>query len=144
MAELVTLRTFDNYVTAHIVKARLEAEGIACVLKDENTVVMQWHISNAIGGIKLQVARCDVATAEHILQVTEQETRARQSTVGFWDEEDMDQLDPNNRICIHCGSKNTRKEDYNKKPAFLSWLLLGFPLFFKSDKWHCFHCGADF
>ncbi len=144
MAQLITLRTFDNYVTAHIVKAKLENEGIACVLRDENTIVMQWHIANAIGGIKLQVAACDYATAEHVLAVTEQEALAEQGTIGFWDEEDIDQLDPNNRICIHCGSKNTRKGDLRKRPAMLSWLLLGFPLFFKSDKWHCFHCGADF
>lgn len=144
MTELVTLRTFDNYVTAHIVKSRLEAEGVMCVLQDEHTIAMQWHIAHAIGGIKLQVPAAALDTALHILEVTEQEALAEQGTIGFWDEEDIDQLDPNNRICIHCGSKNTRKEDYSKRPAFLSWLLLGFPLFFKSDKWHCFHCGSKF
>lgn len=141
---LTTLRTFDNYVTAHIVKTKLEGEGIRCVLIDENTVTIQWHIANAIGGIKLKVSIKDVEHANHILEVTEKEAIAESQTVGFWDDEDIDQLDPNNRICIHCGSQNTRKDDYNKKPAILSWLLLGFPLFFKSDKWHCFHCGEKF
>ena len=141
---LTTIRTFDNYVTAHIIKAKLETEGIRCVLIDENTVTMQWHIANAIGGIKLKVANADVAHANHILEVTEKEAYAESQTVGFWDDEDIDQLDPNNRICIHCGSQNTRKDDYDKRPAILSWLLLGFPLFFKSDKWHCFHCGSKF
>lgn len=140
MAKLVTLRTFENYVTAHIVKSRLEAEGIACVLQNEHTIVMQWPIASANGGIRLEVAECDCATAEHVLEVIEQEALAVQSTIGFWDEEDIDQLDPNNRICIHCGSKNTRKEDYSKRPAMLRWLLQGLT----SDKWHCFHCGADF
>lgn len=144
MNTLVTLRTFDNYVTAHIVKAKLEAEGILCLLKDEHTIALQWHIANAIGGIKLQVPAASLQKAEHILAVTEEEALANQETIGFWDEEDVDQLDPNNRICVHCGSKNTRKEDYSKRPAMLSWLLLGFPLFFRSDKWHCFHCGAKF
>jgi len=144
MPALVTLRTFDNYVTAHIVKSKLEAEGIHCVLKDENTITLQWHIGNAIGGIKLQVPADQVHIADHILQETEQEAQQQSETIGFWDDEDMDQLDPNNRICIHCGSRNTRKEDYSKKPTMLTWLLLGFPLFFKSDKWHCFHCGAKF
>ena len=141
---LTTLRTFDNYVTAHIIKAKLETEGIRCVLMDENTVTMQWHMAMAIGGIKLKVANADVARANHILETTEKEAYAESQTVGFWDDEDIDQLDPNNRICIHCGSQNTRKDDYDKRPAMLSWLLLGFPLFFKSDKWHCFHCGAKF
>ncbi|WP_118976835.1 putative signal transducing protein [Taibaiella koreensis] len=140
MARLITLRTFDNYVTAHIVKSRLEAEGMACVLQNEHTIAMQWHMAEANGRIRLQVAECDKAMAEHVLAVIEQEALAVQSTIGFWDEEDIDQLDPNNRICIHCGSKNTRKEDYSKRPAMLRWLLQGFA----SDKWHCFHCGADF
>jgi hypothetical protein len=144
MAALITLRTFDNYVTAHIIKAKLEAEGIQSVLIDENTVTMQWHIANAIGGIKLKVASMDVANANHILEVTEQEAFADSQTVGFWDDENIEQLDPNNRICIHCGSQNTRKDDFNKRPAMLTWLLLGFPLFFKSDKWHCFHCSSKF
>lgn len=143
MTKLVTLRTFDNYVTAHIIKSRLEAEGIACVLKDEHTISLQWHIAYAIGGIKLQVPATAFETAAHILAVTEQEALASQDTIGFWDEEDIEQLDPNNQICIRCGSKNTRKEDYSKRPA-INWLLLGLPLFFKSDKWHCFHCGTKF
>ena len=143
MAALVTLRTFDNYVTAHIVKSRLEAEGITCALKDENSIVMQWTWANALGGIKLQVLAAQQAKAEHLLQTTEEEVLAERETPGFWDE-DTEQLDPNNRLCVHCGSKNTRKDDYDKKPAVLSWLLLGFPLLFKSDKWHCFHCGEKF
>jgi hypothetical protein len=144
MINLTTIRTFDNYVTAHIIKAKLETEGIEAVLIDENTVTMQWHIANAIGGIKLKVAESDIEHALHILETTEQEAIADSQTPGFWDEEDIDQLNPDNRICIHCGSQNTRKDDYDKKPAILSWLLLGFPLFFKSDKWHCFHCGKKF
>jgi len=144
MVNLTTIRTFDNYVTAHIIKARLETEGIEVFLIDENTVTMQWQISHAIGGIKLKVAEPDAVRALYILETTEREAIAESETPGFWDEEDVEQLNPDNRICIHCGSQNTRKDDYNKKPVILSWLLLGFPLFFKSDKWHCFHCGKKF
>jgi hypothetical protein len=143
MSPLVTLRSFDNYVTAHIVKSRLEAEGIVCTLKDEHTVIMQWTWANAIGGIKLQVLEREQERAEEILRQTEEEALAERETVGFW-EEDTEQLDPGNRVCIHCGSRNTRKDDYEKKPAILSWLLLGFPILFRSDKWHCFHCGEKF
>lgn len=143
MARLVTLRAYDNYVTAHIVKARLESEGIPCYLKDEQTIVMQWVWSNALGGIKLQVAATDKERAEALLQQTEEEAEIEKETPGFWDE-DTEQLDVNNRICVHCGSRNTRKVELNKKPAFISWLLLGFPLLFESKKWHCFHCGEAF
>lgn len=143
MTKLVTLRAYDNYITAHIVKAHLEAEGIRCYLKDENTIVMQWVWSNALGGIKLQVAQEDKEQAETLLADTEQAAAQERETPGFW-EEDTEQLDRNNRICIHCGSRNTSKQEFNKRPIFLSWLLLGFPLLFGSQKWHCFHCGKDF
>lgn len=143
MEELETLRVFDNYVTAHIIKSRLEVEGVFCVLKDENTITMNWLWSNALGGIKLQVKSSDFLRAEQILQDQETLFKENKDSPGFW-EEDTEQLNPDNRICIYCGSKNTRKIEYEKRPAFLMVLLLGFPLLFQSKKWHCFHCGKKF
>lgn len=143
MEAWTTLKEYDNYITAHILKARLEEEGIPCFLKDEHTVVMQWHLSRALGGIKLQVRGEDLDRAKAYVKEWEAEALAEQETPGFW-ETDTEQLDPNNRICIHCGSKNTRSIDFDKKPAFISWLLLGFPIGVKSNKWHCFHCGKEF
>lgn len=55
--ELVTVKTFDNYFTANIILTRLHAEGIICFLKDENTVTIDPILCNAIGGIKLVVAK---------------------------------------------------------------------------------------
>jgi hypothetical protein len=144
MSTFVTIRTFDNYVSAHIVKGKLETDGITCVLKDENVITMQWHLGIALGGIKLQVLEAEVDDANFILDALEEESGLMQEAMIEADEEDMEQLNPSNKVCIHCGSKNTRRNDYSKTPAMLSWLVLGFPLFFKSDKWHCFHCGVKF
>jgi hypothetical protein len=55
--ELVTVKTFDNYFSANIILTRLHAEGIVCFLKDENTVTIDPILCNAIGGIKLIVAK---------------------------------------------------------------------------------------
>jgi hypothetical protein len=33
---MITIKTFDNPVEAHILKSRLESEGIHCYLFDEN------------------------------------------------------------------------------------------------------------
>src|SRR5690606_25117887 len=121
----------------------LEAEGILCSLRDEHTVLMQWAWSRAVGGIKLQVPESQLQQAEALLGQMEANAAAEQETPGFIDE-DTSQLNPDNRICIHCGSKNTRQENFDKVPAFLSWILVGFPIFFKSRKWHCFHCGEKF
>jgi hypothetical protein len=59
--ELVTVKTFDNYFSANIILTRLHAEGIICFLKDENTVTIDPILCNAIGGIKLIVAKEDEA-----------------------------------------------------------------------------------
>lgn len=144
MSKLVTIRTFDTYLPAQILKGRLESEGIPCHLKDEQSVTMYWFWSGALGGVKVQVLETDRDSAEALIRSTELQHEAEQATPGFWDDDDIDQLDPGNRICIHCGSRNTRRHDYKKRRAFLSILLLGFPLMFRSDRWHCFHCGEDF
>jgi hypothetical protein len=65
--DFITVATFWNPAEAHVVRSRLEAEGIRAYLADEMTVTMDWLLSNAIGGIKLQVAEKDAARALRVL-----------------------------------------------------------------------------
>jgi hypothetical protein len=53
MEELITIATFNNTVEAHLIRARLESEGIRCYLQDDilNTLIP----SGPFGGVKLQV-----------------------------------------------------------------------------------------
>ena len=68
MAErLVTVRSFWTEVEAHLAKNRLEAEGIPAFLADETTVSTAWHLGNAVGGVKLQVAEPDAERATVVL-----------------------------------------------------------------------------
>lgn len=143
MNELVTLEVYDNYVSAHIVKSRLEHEGIMSYIKDEQTVTMNWMWSNAIGGIKLQVLKSDEARARELLAADEVVYEASIEHDAYRTE-DKSQFDPNNKICIYCGSKNTKAETYRKDWAYTFMLLLGFPIAVKSDKWHCFNCSKKF
>jgi hypothetical protein len=53
--ELVTIATFQSPVEASIAKSCLEAEGMDAFLADEAAVAMNWDLTNALGGIKLQV-----------------------------------------------------------------------------------------
>ena len=66
--ELVTVQTFDNYFSASIILTRLQAEGVECYLKDENTVTIDPMLSNAIGGIKLQVKKEDEQSVIKLLR----------------------------------------------------------------------------
>jgi hypothetical protein len=64
---LVTIRQFRDLPTALLAKGALDSAGIAAFLADTNMVRMDWFISNAIGGVKLQVREENVAEANSIL-----------------------------------------------------------------------------
>jgi len=53
--DFVMVRRYRDLPEAVIVKSILDAEGIDCVLSDENLVRMDWFWSNLLGGVKLWV-----------------------------------------------------------------------------------------
>lgn len=68
--EFVLLQRFDNYIDAHIVKGRLEDQGVHCWLKDENlsALIVDPVLTNAVsGGIKLMVRKDELEKAIAIL-----------------------------------------------------------------------------
>jgi hypothetical protein len=67
---LVTIATFDTTGQAEAAKMVLEAAGIPVAMADENTVSLFWNLSNAVGGIKLQVRE---ENAERAVTVIERE-----------------------------------------------------------------------
>lgn len=67
MIQFVQIRAYDNYISAHIVLARLQDAGINCHLKDEFTVTIDPLLSPALGGIKVMVAEPQVERALRIL-----------------------------------------------------------------------------
>lgn len=52
---LVTIATFDQPTPAHLAKNALDEAGIQATVADASLVSMDWLLSNAIGGIKVQV-----------------------------------------------------------------------------------------
>lgn len=111
--ELITVRTFNNYFSAHILFTRLKSAGIECYLKDESTVTVGPYLSNAIGGIKLVIKKSD-----------EEEVRFL-----------LDQLDEDFRksaVCPKCGSNNielvAKKTTANLLTALLSWLFSNYAM----------------
>lgn len=53
--QLKLIATYNNYLLANMTKGLLEKNEIFCSLKDENTVLSDPLLSNALGGIKLLV-----------------------------------------------------------------------------------------
>jgi hypothetical protein len=79
--DLVTVATFDDSVSASIALNRLKEAGLPAVLSDENAVTMDWLLSIAIGGIKVQVNPKDAETARCLLEHHEQLTAADAAAV---------------------------------------------------------------
>jgi hypothetical protein len=67
---LRTLATFATPEEANLFKSVLETRNILSVLEGEQTVGLLWHLGNAIGGIKLQVAETDWDAASAVLAET--------------------------------------------------------------------------
>jgi predicted RNA-binding Zn-ribbon protein involved in translation (DUF1610 family) len=125
----VLLKSYDNYVSAHIAMGRLEEDGIKCWLKDENTVTIDPILTNAVGGIKLMVAMEEAEKAAGILRRLDNAHKA---------------LHP----CPQCGSLNIELVSTPRKASnWLSaiWGFLTFSLAMPVDKvYHCFDCGYEY
>jgi Putative prokaryotic signal transducing protein len=76
--DFTLFQSFDNYIDAHIVKGRLEDQGIHCWLKDENlsALIVDPILTNAVsGGIKLMVPKEELQSAIEILNQPSQPFR---------------------------------------------------------------------
>lgn len=64
---MVAVATFSKPEEAHLLRMRLEAGGIQAFLRDENTIQVDWLYSNALGGVRVEVADEDVAATRELL-----------------------------------------------------------------------------
>jgi hypothetical protein len=68
---LITVASFATPLDARLAMNRLEAAGIRAALEGEATSAMAWHLTNAIGGVKLLVMERDCERAMEILDAAE-------------------------------------------------------------------------
>ena len=124
--KLVTVCTFDMPMDAHLAKGLLEANGLTAFLADELTVGVAWHLSNAVGGIKLQVAESDVEHAANILASREDSSiDAEEGLAGLGEIDESDGELPS--------SAGDKIVDRAVRAALLGLILFPFfPLYFYS------------
>lgn len=125
----IIVQTYNNYIDASIEMGRLKEEGIACWLKDENTVTVNPIWTIAVGGIKLMVPESEAREARQLLK---QYHHQQQSS----------------HPCPKCGSINvelvtTPRKVSNWLGAVLGFLFGSYAL--SVDKvYHCFACSHEF
>ena len=83
---LVTIATYTYSHELDVIKALLESEGIECFTLDNFTVAIDPLVSNAIGGVKLQVIE---EQAEKATEIVNKFWRNNDNT-GTFDNEDLD------------------------------------------------------
>jgi hypothetical protein len=64
---LVTVKTYDNLPEAEVGRSILEQNGIPAHLPDRNVAVAAWHLTRAVGGIRLQVPESELEVARELL-----------------------------------------------------------------------------
>lgn len=129
----VTVDRFRDLSTAIVARGALEAAGIPCFLRDENTIRLDWQISNFIGGMRLQVHEDDREAAATILNGLERNSG----------QDEADGMLAGDR-CPFCGSTaiHRKEESFGLRTAML-WIFT-LPLPRGRRYWQCDTCGRRF
>ncbi|VTU01766.1 Phosphoenolpyruvate synthase OS=Vibrio sp. B183 GN=IX95_08425 PE=4 SV=1: DUF2007 [Gemmataceae bacterium] len=137
--KLVTIATFDQAAQARLAKNALDAAGVQATVTDESLVAMDWLLSNAIGGIKVQVWDEDAERAVAVLnetlgdpetgtEVSPEELAAQAEAAEPDDAEGPPEPEPAAAPEDQYAPVSERDE-YARRLVFTSWLGLMFPPF---------------
>ena len=120
-----TVDRFFHPTDAHIAAGKLESEGIPVFLLGIHHASANWLMSNALGGIRLQVPASHVDDARQLLAQI-----AKPSDQGESE-------------CPECGGSDTTAMSNSRKVAFLAVHLFSIPLPWRTNRRHCQSCGAE-
>lgn len=126
MSDLAIIAAYSFPHEAQLARSKLEAFDIPAFVLDEHTINMQWLYSDALGGVKLAVPASLEARARLLLE----------------EDAAIEEMDDPVIACAHCGGHHLHAYTLGKKPAFIVFLLLGFPLFFTRRGLKCDDCGG--
>lgn len=137
MSNLKRLKFYQNAIEANRDKQILAEEGIESWIANEQTVQSDWLLSQAIGGIQLQVFEEDLEKANEILEVfaagdhqLEVEHTIENPDFDF--------------VCPRCGSNHIYQDENPGGTFGVSLLLFGIPVKVPANKYHCYYCGNEF
>ena len=130
---LSIIARFRNEANAQLARSKLAAAGIDARVWDAYTIAVNWLYADALGGVKVVVAREDAAEALEVL---------RDQVAGEVTGEMIPETPPD-RMCPRCGSVNVRFQSFARRLTFLSIVLLGFPLWIGRNRYVCRSCGQQ-
>jgi len=117
------IASYTKMEDAHLAVSKLGGSGVQAWLRDEATANLYWLYSNAIGGVKVEVADEDIERAREILDLPKESS-------GLI-------------TCPHCGSENINVRQMNLLFA-LGLIFLNLILPHRKNKVDCLDCGTSF
>ncbi len=133
--ELITIKTFQNSIDAHILMSRLENEDIKCFIFDENVVTLNPLYSVAVGGIKLKINESDFERAKIVISDIE--------GTPFTDDNNVAKICPKCKSTDLYSGFNTIKDVKSFLAFIISFILYIFPFYLKKV-YRCKQCGTEF
>ncbi len=138
--KIITFESYYDPMLAHIIRTRLEANGIACFVADENTIGANPLYNQAVGGVKLKIFEKDLERCREIL-----------ASEGDLHEQDHFEVNDENNtfvVCPYCASTNVvniaAKKDDDEWPTFLDSISSLINPFLAEKNWYCYNCKHDF
>lgn len=122
---LITVAQCTDPLEAHILAGRLNAEGIPAFVAHEHHVWANWFMSQALQGVKVQVAARDSAEAAKLLAELEQGAFAVEAP----------------ERCPECGSDKGAAHSLSRRIALLALWFLALPLPYSKHSSRCRQCG---
>ena len=134
--KIVTFESYYDPMLAHIIRTRLEANGVPCFIADDNTIGANPLYNQAVGGIKLKIFERDLERCREIL-----------ASDGDLKEQDHIEVDDETNtyiVCPFCGSTNIGSIEGKDEEGLLDSLINLVNPFQSQKNWHCNTCQNNF
>ena len=138
MATLVQFKYYTNSLEANRDKKILKNNGLESFIANEQTIQSDWLLSQALGGIQLQVFDDEKEKAIEIINnfLENEHTSLEVEHTILNPEFDF--------TCPKCGSNHLYRDENPGGLFGVSLLVLGFPLKAPSHLYHCYYCNNEF
>lgn len=130
MNNLVKFKFYETALQANRDKQILAENGINSFIANEQLIQSDWLLSQAVGGIQLQVFENDFDEAEKILSEYKENENFALEVEHTIENPDF------NFVCPECGSNHLYKDD--SSTSFFGISILS------SENYVCYYCGNKF
>jgi hypothetical protein len=137
--KIITFESYHDPMLAHIIRAKMEANGIPCFIEDDHMAGLN-PLYNQSTGIKLKIFERDLEKCRDII--------ANNNDPDLEEHVEIDPDTEGTMVCPFCASTNVGHlpADENN-PGLINTLYSIFDSVvpsYSEKTWHCFNCKQDF